>query len=66
MLALLTGIALQLPMPHKQRLLDQPTVAHMLWAERTIMRREQLLLGHIIRTQTDQWEGGYSGYLAKS
>jgi Lon protease-like protein len=66
MLALLIGIALQLPMPQKQRLLDQPTVAHMLWAERAIMRREQLLLGHIIRTQTDQWEGGYSGYLARN
>jgi Lon protease-like protein len=66
MLALLIGIALQLPMPQKQRLLNQPTVAGMLWAERVIMRREQLLLGHIIRTQTEQWEGGFSGYLAKN
>jgi hypothetical protein len=38
----------------------------MLRAERAIMRREQLLLSHILRTQTEQWEGGYSGYLAKN
>jgi hypothetical protein len=25
-----------------------------------------LLLAHILRTQTMQWEGGYSGYLAKN
>jgi hypothetical protein len=30
------------------------------------MRREQLLLDHIIQTQSSQWEGGYSGYLAKN
>jgi Lon protease-like protein len=66
LLALLIGIALQLPMPQKQRLLDQPTVARMLWAERAIMRREQLLLSHIIHTQTEQWEGGFSGYLARN
>jgi Lon protease-like protein len=66
MLALLIGIALQLPMPQKQHLLGQPTVSQMLWAERAIMRREQLLLDHIIRTQAEQWEGGYSGYLAKN
>ena len=66
MLALVIGIALQLPMPQKQRLLDRPTVAHMLWAERAILRREQLLLSHIIRTQTEQWEGGFSGYLARN
>jgi hypothetical protein len=47
-------------------LLTRPTVRHMLRAERAIMRREQLLLNHIIQTQADQWEGGYSGYLAKS
>jgi Lon protease-like protein len=65
-LALLIAVALQLPMPQKQHLLDQPTVAQMLWAERRIMRREQLLLDHMIHTQADQWEGGYSGYLARN
>lgn len=65
-LALLVAMALQLPLPQKQRLLSQPTVSRMLWAERAIMRREQLLLGHILQTQTEQWEGGYSGYLAKN
>jgi hypothetical protein len=59
-------MVLQLPLPQKQRLLRQPTVLHMLWAERAIMRREQLLLAHILKTQTEQWEGGYSGYLAKN
>ncbi len=66
LLALVIAIALQLPMPQKQRLLAQPTVAHMLWAERVMMRREQLILNHIIQTQTEQWEGGFSGYLAKN
>jgi Lon protease-like protein len=65
-LALLIAVALQLPMPQKQHLLDQPTVTQMLRAERRIMRREQLLLAHMIQTQTDQWEGGHSGYLAKN
>jgi Lon protease-like protein len=66
LLALLVAITLQLPLPQKQYLLDQPTVSHMLLAERAIMRREQLILNHIIQTQTDQWEGGFSGYLAKN
>lgn len=65
-LALATAMILQLPLPQKQRLLDQPTVPHLLRAERAIMRREQLLLSHILRTQTKQWEGGYSGFLAKN
>lgn len=65
-LALVAAMVLQLPLPQKQRLLRQPTVLHMLWAERAIMRREQLLLAHILETQTEQWEGGYSGYLAKN
>ena len=65
-LALLVAIALQLPMPQKQRLLSQPTVQHLLLRERAIMRREQLLLHHMIRTQTQQWEGGHSGYLARN
>jgi hypothetical protein len=30
------------------------------------MNREQLLLDHIAKTQSEQWEGGYSGYLAKN
>jgi Lon protease-like protein len=66
LLALLIAIALQLPMPQKQALLDQPTVARMLWAERAILRREQLLLNYMIQTQEDQWEGGYSGFLSKN
>jgi len=65
-LALLIAIGLQLPMPQKQRLLDQPTVPHLLLAERAILRREQLLLNYMIQTQTKQWEGGYSGYLANN
>jgi Lon protease-like protein len=65
-LALLIAIALQLPMAQKQRLLAQATVADMLDAERAVMRREQLLLQHIIQTQTEQWEGGFSGFLAKN
>lgn len=65
-LALLIAISLQLPVAQKQHLLTQSTVAHLLLAERTIMNREQLLLDHIIRTQQDQWEGGFSGLLAKN
>jgi Lon protease-like protein len=65
-LALLIAIALQLPMSQKQHLLEQPTVNRMFHAERHILRREQLILDYIIRTQTDQWEGGSSGYLAKN
>ena len=66
LLALVVAIAMQLPMPQKQQLLTRPTVADMLWAERALMRREQLILNQIIQTQTDQWEGGFSGYLAKN
>jgi Lon protease-like protein len=65
-LALLIAIAMQVPMPQKQRLLDQPNVGRMLRAELALMRREQLLLDHIIQTQNDQWEGGSSGLLAKN
>jgi Lon protease-like protein len=65
-LALLIAIALQVPLVQKQHLLAQDTVADMLRAERAIMRREQLLLHHVITTQTEQWEGGYSGFLAKN
>jgi Lon protease-like protein len=65
-LALLVAITLQLPMHQKQRLLAQPTIPQILLWERAIMRREQLLLDYIIQTQSSQWEGGYSGYLAKN
>jgi Lon protease-like protein len=65
-LALLIAIALQTPMSQKQRLLSQPTVPYLLLAERAILRREQLLLGYIVRTQRSQEEGGYSGYLARN
>lgn len=66
LLALVIAIALQLPMPQKQQLLARATVADLLWAERALMRREQLILNHIVQTQTDQWEGGFSGFLAKN
>lgn len=65
-LALLIAITLQVPMLEKQYLLAQPNVAQMLSAERALMNREQLLLNYIIQTQTEQWEGGHSGYLAKN
>ena len=65
-LALLVAITLQLPMSQKQGLLAQPNVTRMLLAERAIMNREQLLLDYMIQTQSDQWEGGHSGYLAKN
>jgi hypothetical protein len=65
-LALLIAITLQVPMPEKQRLLAQPDVLRMLLAERAILNREQLLLDHIVQTQSDQWEGGHSGYLSKN
>jgi Lon protease-like protein len=65
-LALLIAIALQLPSSQKQALLNQPSVAELLLAERVILRREQLILNQIIRTQKEQWEGGYSGYLARN
>jgi hypothetical protein len=65
-LALLVAIALQLPMPQKQYLLDQPTVARMLLAERALLRREQYVLDYIVRTQEQQWEGGFSGLLANN
>ena len=65
-LALLVAITLQLPMSQKQSLLAQPNVVRMLLAERAIMNREQLLLDHMIQTQSEQWEGGHSGYLAKN
>jgi Lon protease-like protein len=66
LLGLVIAIALQLPMAQKQQLLARATVADLLWAERALMRREQLILNHIIQTQADQWEGGFSGYLARN
>jgi Lon protease-like protein len=65
-LALLAAITLQVPMVQKQDLLSKAGVPQLLRAVRAIMRREQLLLNHIIQTQQNQWEGGYSGYLAKN
>jgi hypothetical protein len=65
-LALLIAIALQIPMAQKQQLLAQATVADMLRAERAVLRREQLLLHYMIETQTKQWEGGFSGFLARN
>jgi Lon protease-like protein len=65
-LAWLVAIVLQIPMAEKQRLLDRPTARAVLAAERAIMQREQLILSHIASTQADQWEGGYSGYLARN
>ena len=65
-LALLVAMSLQLPLVQKQYLLSRDTLLHLLEAEWAIMRREQLLLNYIIQTQADQWEGGYSGYLARS
>jgi len=65
-LALLVAIALQLPMLQKQQLLSQDTVAHLLRAEWSILRREQLILNHIIQTQRQQWEGGFSGLLSRN
>jgi hypothetical protein len=65
-LALTIAISLQLPMSQRQNLLRQPTVPQLFLTERTILRREQLLLAHIIRTQGEQWEGGFSGLLAKN
>jgi Lon protease-like protein len=65
-LALLVAMSLQLPLVQKQYLLTRHTLPDLFQAERAIMRREQLLLNHIIQTQADQWEGGYSGYLARN
>jgi uncharacterized protein len=65
-LALLVAIALQLPMAQKQKLLARATIADMLRTEQAMLQREQLLLQHIIETQTEQWEGGFSGYLGKN
>ena len=65
-LALLVAIALQLPADQKQNLLAQPTVVEFLHAEQVAMRREHLLLEYILRTQTEQWEGGHSGFLSRN
>jgi Lon protease-like protein len=65
-LALLVAATLRLPMSQKQALLTQPSVADMLGAEQAILQREKLLLDHIVQTQSEQWEGGFSGLLAKN
>jgi Lon protease-like protein len=63
-LALLVAIALQVPKLQKQRLLEQATIPEMLASEQMILKREHLLLDYVIRTQQEQWEGGFSGFLA--
>ena len=63
-LALLVAIALQVPKPQKQRLLEQATIPEMLASEQVMLKREHLLLDYVIRTQQEQWEGGFSGFLA--
>lgn len=65
-LAFLVAATLRLPVSQKQALLAQPSVAAMLGAEQAILQREKLLLTHIIQTQSEQWEGGFSGLLAKN
>jgi len=65
-LALLVAVALQVPLAQKQSLLSQPTVPQMFVAERAILHREERLLKYMIDTQEEQWEGGFSGYLAKN
>jgi hypothetical protein len=65
-LALVVAATLRVPMSQKQALLTQPSVAAMLGAELAILKREKLLLDHIVQTQSEQWEGGFSGLLAKN
>jgi hypothetical protein len=65
-LALLVAIALQVPLAQKQDLLCRPSVVDLLRAEQVVLRRERLLLEYISSSQTEQWEGGHSGYLAKN
>ena len=65
-LALLVAIALQVPLAQKQYLLCRPSVADLLRAEQVMLQRERSLLEYIRDTQTAQWEGGYSGYLANN
>lgn len=65
-LAVLVAVALQVRKPEKQHLLEQASIAGMLAAEQVIIKREQLLLDYIIRTQQEQWEGGSSGLLTKN
>jgi Lon protease-like protein len=63
-LALLVAIALQVPKAQKQGLLEQATIPEMLASEQVILKREHMLLDYVIRTQQEQWEGGFSGFLA--
>jgi uncharacterized protein len=65
-LALLVAIALQVPLTQKQYLLCRPSVADLLHAEQIMLGRERSLLKYISDSQAGQWEGGYSGYLAKN
>ncbi|MFC2031115.1 LON peptidase substrate-binding domain-containing protein, partial [Chloroflexota bacterium] len=65
-LALLVAITMRVPAPQKLHLLVQHTVGEVLSAERKLLHREQLILEQIDRTQGEQWEGGYSGFLARN
>ncbi len=62
--ALLVAVAIQVPMPQKQHLLSRPSISDLLRAEHLMLRREELLLDYMGRTQAEQWEGGHSGWLA--
>jgi Lon protease-like protein len=66
MMAMLTAIALQVSNLQKQALLSLPSLGEMLRAERRLLAREEGLLTYIIDTQEQQWEGGFSGYLAQN
>ena len=47
-------------------LLVQPTVDEMIYAERKLLNREKTILEQIARSQDEQREGGYSGFLAQN
>jgi hypothetical protein len=66
MMAMLTAIALQVSNPKKQALLNLPSLGQFIQAERRLLAREEQLLSHIIDTQELQWEGGFSGFLARN
>jgi Lon protease-like protein len=63
-LAMLVAVAVQVSMPDKQRLLCQASIADLLRAEHRLLRREEMLLDYVSRTQADQQGMGYSGMLA--
>ncbi len=47
-------------------LLVQPTVDEMIYAERKLLNREKTILEQTARTQDEQREGGYSGFLTQN